>query len=102
MYRILSASKYFLPLVYFIYLPCQIDETGNFKTINENNQHAEEIAELKAKFLRHKDILKTNYEQAENEVIRLDEIYHDTVGMVLKVKFALNILGYKLSLLSGI
>ena len=48
-------------------------------------QHEEEIAELKAKFLKHKQILKSNYEQAENEVIRLDEIYHDTVDMVLKV-----------------
>ena len=68
---------------------------GNSKTMNESNQHAEEIADLKAKFLRHKEILKTNYEQAENEVIRLDEIYHDTVGMVLKVKFILNMQGFK-------
>ena len=48
-------------------------------------QHHEEIADLKAKFVRHKNILKSNYEQAENEVVRLDEIYHDTVGMVLEV-----------------
>jgi len=46
--------------------------------------HEEEIKELKAKFLRHKEILKSNCDQAESEVIRLDEIYHDTVDMVLK------------------
>ena len=47
--------------------------------------HEKEIMELKAKFLRHKEILKSNCDQAESEVIRLDEIYHDTVDMVLKV-----------------
>ena len=41
--------------------------------------------ELKAKFLKHKEILKFNCDEAEGEVIRLDEIYHDTVDMVLKV-----------------
>ena len=41
--------------------------------------------ELKAKFLRHKEILKSNCDQAESECVRLDEIYHDTVDMVLKV-----------------
>ena len=48
-------------------------------------RHEEEIGILKAKFLKHQNILNSNYEQAENEVKRLDEIYHDTVQMVLKV-----------------
>ena len=48
-------------------------------------RHEEEMGMLKAKFLKHQNILKSNYEQAENEVTRLDQIYHDTVQMVLKV-----------------
>ena len=55
-------------------------------------KHEEEITELKAKFLRHKEILKSNCDQAESEVIRLDEIYHDTVDMVLKVYIHIAIL----------
>ena len=54
--------------------------------------HEKEIMELKAKFLRHKEILKSNCDQAESEVIRLDEIYHDTVDMVLKVQMNIAIL----------
>ena len=55
--------------------------------------HEEEIKELKAKFLRHKEILKSNCDQAESEVIRLDEIYHDTVDMVLKVDINITVNG---------
>ncbi|CAM6054119.1 unnamed protein product [Sphagnum tenellum] len=43
-----------------------------------------EINELKTKFLKHRQILVSNYEQAESEILRLDEIYHDTVEQVLR------------------
>merc|ERR1712223_1607051 len=56
----------------------------NEEASDANKRHEEEIAELKAKFLRHKEILKSNCDQAESEVVRLDEIYHDTVDRVLK------------------
>jgi hypothetical protein len=46
----------------------------------------DEISDLKAKFVRHRQILVSNCEQAENEVQRLDEICHETVGQVLKVR----------------
>merc|ERR1719336_1728879 len=59
-------------------------DSKNEEANDANKRHEEEIAELKAKFLRHKEILKSNCDQAESEVIRLDEIYHDTVDMVLK------------------
>lgn len=58
-------------------------DSTDFDALNVK-KHEEEITELKAKFLRHKEILKSNCDQAESEVIRLDEIYHDTVDMVLK------------------
>ena len=41
------------------------------------------MAEMKAKYLKHRQILVSNREQAESEVTRLDEIYHDTVNDVL-------------------
>ena len=50
-------------------------------------QHSKdsEINELKSKFLKHRQVLVSNYEQAEEEVKRLDEIYHETVDEVLRV-----------------
>ena len=41
--------------------------------------------ELKTKFMKHRQILTANYEQAEDEVKRLDEIFHETVNQVLQV-----------------
>ena len=41
--------------------------------------------EMKTKFLKHRQILVSNYEQAESEIKRLDEIYHETVQQVLQV-----------------
>ena len=49
------------------------------------NEDKKEIANLKSKLLKHQTIWKSNYEQAENEVRKVDEIYHDTVNMVLQV-----------------
>ncbi len=45
-----------------------------------------EINELKSRFLRHRQILVSNYEQSEAEIKRIDEEYHDTVDEVLQVK----------------
>ena len=42
--------------------------------------------ELKSKFLKHRQILAANCEQAEDEVKRLDEIFHETVNQVLQVR----------------
>ena len=63
----------------------QIEPESTDLDASNATMHEKEIMELKAKFLRHKEILKSNCDQAESEVIRLDEIYHDTVDMVLKV-----------------
>lgn len=40
---------------------------------------------MKTKFLKHRQILLSNYEEAETEIKRLDEIYHETVHQVLTV-----------------
>jgi hypothetical protein len=42
------------------------------------------MAEMRGKFARNRQILTGNWEQAEAEVRRLDEIYHDTVGRVVR------------------
>ena len=44
-----------------------------------------EIEDLKTKYLKHRQILYSNYEMSEAEVKKLDEIYHETVHKVLKV-----------------
>eukprot|EP00092_Neocalanus_flemingeri_P032623 GFUD01035484.1.p1 GENE.GFUD01035484.1~~GFUD01035484.1.p1 ORF type:complete len:1136 (+),score=438.78 GFUD01035484.1:195-3602(+) len=41
------------------------------------------MQEMRTKFSRNRQILTSNWEQAETEVRRLDEIYHDTVERVL-------------------
>ena len=41
------------------------------------------MQEMRSKFSRNRQILTTNWEQAESEVRRLDEIYHDTVDRVV-------------------
>ena len=45
-----------------------------------------EMDELKSKFMKHRQILTANCEQAEDEVKRLDEIFHETVNQVLQVR----------------
>ncbi len=45
-----------------------------------------EINELKSRFLRHRQILMTNYQQAESEIRRIDEIHHDSISRVLQVR----------------
>jgi len=47
-------------------------------------KYEEEIAEMKAKYLKHRQILVSNREMAEREVLRLDDIYHETVSEVLE------------------
>ena len=41
------------------------------------------VQEMMAKFSRNRQILTNNWEQAESEVRRLDEIYHNTVNRVV-------------------
>ena len=41
------------------------------------------LQEMRTKFSRNRQILTSNWEQAESEVRRLDEIYHDTVDRVV-------------------
>lgn len=41
------------------------------------------MQEMRSKFSRNRQILTSNWEQAESEVRRLDEIYHDTVDRVV-------------------
>ena len=41
------------------------------------------MQEMRSKFSRNRQILTTNWEQAESEVRRLDEIYHDTLDRVV-------------------
>ena len=42
------------------------------------------MQEMRSKFAKNRQILTCNWEQAEAEVRRLDEIYHDTVGQVVR------------------
>ena len=42
------------------------------------------MQEMMAKFGRNRQILTSNWEQAESEVRRLDDIYHDTVDRVVQ------------------
>ena len=54
-------------------------------TITKSQQDCE-MDELKSKFMKHRQILTANCEQAEDEVKRLDEIFHETVNQVLQVR----------------
>ena len=54
-------------------------------TISKSQQDCE-MDELKSKFMKHRQILTANCEQAEDEVKRLDEIFHETVNQVLQVR----------------
>ena len=45
----------------------------------------EKKEELISKLLRHRKILMTNCEQAEDEIRRVDEISHDIINHVLEV-----------------
>ena len=44
------------------------------------------MQEMMTKFGRNRQILTNNWEQAESEVRRLDDIYHDTVDRVVTVR----------------
>ena len=45
----------------------------------------ETAEEMRAKFIKHQQIYKANYEQAEIEIKRMDEVYQDLIENVLKV-----------------
>ena len=54
--------------------------------LEDSNEKKEEMI---AKFLRHRKILMSNCEQAEQEIRRVDEIYHDTINYVLEARFVM-------------
>ena len=60
--------------------------TASFFQDATRSQQDSEIDELKIKFMKHRQILTANCEQAEDEVKRLDEIFHETVNQVLQVR----------------
>jgi len=47
------------------------------------SEREESLQEMRNKFSRNRQILTSNWQQAEEEVRKLDEIYHDTVNKVL-------------------
>jgi len=47
-------------------------------------QREADLKEVRSKFTKNRQILTSNWEQAESEVKRLDDIYHDTVDQVLQ------------------
>jgi len=47
-------------------------------------QRESDLKEVRSKFTKNRQILTSNWEQAESEVKRLDDIYHDTVDQVLQ------------------
>ena len=49
----------------------------------------ETAEEMRAKFMKHQQIYKANYEHAEMEIKRMDELYQDLIENVLKVNFHL-------------
>ena len=49
--------------------------------------NGETMEEMKIKFAKHQQIYKTNYELAESEIKRMDELYQDLIENVLKVLF---------------
>ena len=55
--------------------------------MNKSIISGETMEEMKAKFLKHQQIYKTNYELAETEIKRMDELYQDLIETVLKVRY---------------
>ena len=49
----------------------------------------ETAEEMRAKFMKHQQIYKANYEHAETEIKRMDELYQDLIVNVLKVNLIL-------------
>jgi hypothetical protein len=68
------------------------NQINTFKTADDLNKsimnsfiNSDNIEEMKNKFLKHQQIYIANYEQAESEIKRMDEIYQDLIENVLKV-----------------
>ena len=57
-------------------------------SMNKSIISGETMEEMKAKFLKHQQIYKTNYELAETEIKRMDELYQDLIETVLKVSYS--------------
>ena len=55
-------------------------------SMNKSILNGETMEEMRAKFMKHQQIYKTNYELAETEIKRMDELYQDLIENVLKVR----------------
>ena len=53
--------------------------------MNRSMINGETLEEMKIKFSKHQQIYTTNYELAESEIKRMDELYQDLIENVLKV-----------------
>jgi len=53
-------------------------------SMNKSILNGETMEEMRAKFMKHQQIYKTNYELAETEIKRMDELYQDLIENVLK------------------
>jgi len=63
----------------------QVSVNGNIGNILESNEELCDAKEdMVAKLLRHRKILMENCEEAEVEIKRVDDIYHDLVKHVVK------------------
>ena len=67
-------------------------------SMNKSIISGETMEEMKAKFLKHQQIYKTNYELAETEIKRMDELYQDLIETVLKVRYGTKLTLQKLVL----
>ena len=61
------------------------DQNDQNQLNTTNNVQHETMEEMRAKFMKHQQIYKTNYEAAESEIKRMDELYQDLIDNVHKV-----------------
>lgn len=69
--------------------PNQLNTDESMNKENSSNQNGTMIShetaeEMRAKFMKHQQIYKANYEHAETEIKRMDELYQDLIVNVLK------------------
>ena len=74
--------------------PNQLNTDESMNKENSSNQNGTMIShetaeEMRAKFMKHQQIYKANYEHAETEIKRMDELYQDLIVNVLKVNLIL-------------
>ncbi len=61
------------------------DDQNDPNQLNKNGMSQETLEEMRTKFMKHQQIYKANYEQAELEIKRMDELYQDLIENVLNV-----------------